>query len=119
MNSSVQPPSLEQLLYLIPAYLDDPDGRVFLHLQPWHDRRGWNAFYGAVDEFGMGVHPFFRADGKNPVEALLNLNGMLKMANWSLEPDPNGQVEEESREPKTLGEETPDKPARGDLPSIG
>jgi hypothetical protein len=103
--------TLEQLLYTLPAfvYTDRGMGRMWLHLQPTLAAKSFNAFYGAVDEHGMGVHPILAAEGDNPRAALISLAGILNLARFSLEPDPNGEMEEASRKSKTLGEETLDK----------
>lgn len=84
------PSTLEQLLYRLPAYVMYDDGnRYFLHLQPWADRKGWNAFYAVIMDDG-GIHPTLFAEGANPKEALVNLNSALSVQHFTFAADPNG-----------------------------
>lgn len=87
-------PTLEQVLYDLPTFVQDGDGRYFLHLQPWADRSGWNAFYGRVDIYFESdawiIHRRLMADGVNPVDALLNLRDLMIVPDFSLAPDPQG-----------------------------
>lgn len=86
-------PTIEQMLYKLPPAIDDNDERFFLHLQPWGDRSGWNAFYGTVSHHGWSIHPFLRSEGPNPIDALVNLQSAVEVRSFSFEPDASGLVE--------------------------
>jgi hypothetical protein len=97
-------PTIEQLLMDLPPFIDDFNGRLFLHLQPWYDRSGWNAFYGAIYRDGWAVHPVFSEHGTSAADALNRLNDSLRILNFTLEADPNGEVEKAKGKPKKMGE---------------
>lgn len=98
-------PTIEQMLYELPSFIDDYNGRSFLHLQPWADRHGWNAFYGCVSRDGWAVHPVYSAEGDNALEALVRLHGLIEMGKFTLEPDPKG-FQEIKRSGKIGGDAT-------------
>lgn len=92
-------PTVEQLLYELPPFIDEGQ-RYFLHLQPWVGRSGWNAFYAVVASYenttAWVLHPLFVADGVNPVDALINLKGLMRISRFSLVPDKLGFDESKS-----------------------
>jgi hypothetical protein len=100
MRPPLEKMTLEELLITIPEFVFvGPNDRLWLHIQPTLGRRTWNAFYGAVDENGMGVHPILRAEEPSARDALISLGQILDLGRFTLKEDPNGIFEEAPKKP--------------------